>query len=296
MSDPSCAGEAIREAPAEAPILEASLPERAVIDAWANYWEAEFFVRYPEYAALYRRIGRDEMLKGVCATTMLADMDAAGVDKVVLSATCSNASVARLRQRYPDRFIACATMDPNRGMEGVRELGVLVRDEGFQALKFSPYLYGEPPNHAIYFPYYAKCVELGIPVLILTGHAAIARKSSFGLPLHLDDVALYFPELVIVAGHMGWPWTQELIALAWKHPNLYIDTSGHLPKHFPAELIRFIGKFGSTKVLFGTGYPFMSYALAVAQARGLAVGADSLQLFLHDNAARIWGLCRGAGA
>ena len=100
-------------------------------------------------------------------------------------------------------------------------------------MKLLPFLYDTPPNAAIYFPLYAECIELGLPALILTGHTAIAKPNETGRPGYLDDVALHFPELTIIAGHAGFPWTDELISLSWKHQNLYIDTSGHRPKYFP---------------------------------------------------------------
>ena len=42
------------------------------------------------------------------------------------------------------------------------------------------------------------------------------------------DVALAFPELAIVGGHIGYPWTDEMISLATKYPNVYIDTSAYV--------------------------------------------------------------------
>ena len=63
-------------------------------------------------------------------------------------------------------------------------------------------------------------------------HSAEFMPSACGKPLLLDDIAIWFPELRLVGGHTGWPWTEELIAMAWKHPNVYIAVSGHSPQYW----------------------------------------------------------------
>jgi len=50
---------------------------------------------------------------------------------------------------------------------------------------------------------------------------------------YIDEIALKFPTLKIIGGHIGFPWTQEMIGVAWKHPNVFIDTSAYLPKYYP---------------------------------------------------------------
>ena len=139
-----------------------------------------------------------------------------------------------------------------------------------------------------YYPLYAACVDLAIPALILTGHTAVALPNDTGRPGHLDAVALHFPDLKIVAGHAGYPWTTELIALSWKHPNLLIDTSGHRPKHFPAELVRYMNSYGRNKVLFGTGYPLMDYAGPIAEVDAMDLKPETRAAFLFENACSLW--------
>jgi predicted TIM-barrel fold metal-dependent hydrolase len=173
-------------------------------------------------------------------------------------------------------------------MRAVRELRRAVREHGFRALKLLPYLYDEPPNSHIYYPLFAECIELEIPVLVLTGHTAVLARSEVGRPSHLDDVALFFPELTVIAGHAGHPWTNELISLAWKHSNVYIDTSGHRPKYFSPELKHFLNSYGRDKVMFGTGYPLMAYADTLAEMRELGLRPDALENVLWATAARIW--------
>lgn len=263
-------------------------------DVWANYWDADFFSAYAPMQELYDRVGiEDRSLLG--GAELVAEASAAGVERVVVSATAidgdhrSNHDVAELCASHPDRLVPCASVDPRRGMSAVRELRSLVRDNGFVGLKLLPFLYDLAPSDAAYYPLYAECIELEIPVLILTGHTAVLKPNETGRPHHLDEVALFFPELTIVAGHAGHPWTDELLGLAWKHERLFIDTSGHRPKHFSPQLIQFMRTYGSHKVLFGTGWPMMDPAVLLADVAGLGLPDDVTERFLWANAAAIWG-------
>ena len=116
-----------------------------------------------------------------------------------------------------------------------------------------------------------------------------------GRPIpYLDHVALEFPELVIVGGHIGFPWTDEMIALATKYPNVYIDTSAYKPSRYPPNFVAWLRGPGAKKVLFGTNYPMIQPAAATGEIDALGLDADRLRLFAADNAARIFGLPQSA--
>ena len=91
-----------------------------------------------------------------------------------------------------------------------------------------------------------------------------------------------------MAGHAGYPWSEELVALSWKHQNLYIDTSGHHPKFFPEPVLRFLKGHGRDKVLFGTGYPMMDYEKITQAVFNLNLKPEILEKFLFQNALKIW--------
>lgn len=265
-----------------------------VADVWANNWTPEFFDEYPPMQELYDRVGIAERSR-LQPGTLAAEAEAAGVERALVSgsvlsdARATNEAVRELCATDPSRLIPCASVDPRQGMEAVRELRRSVTDDGFTALKLMPFFFGLPPNDRAYYPLYAACVELDIPVLILTGHTAVLAPNETGRPLHLDDVALFFPELTIVAGHAGYPWTDELIGLAWKHERLFIDTSGHRPKHFPPQLVKFMTTYGKHKVLFGSGWPMLDPAVLIKDIENLELGDEATERFLWSNAAGIWG-------
>ena len=187
-----------------------------------------------------------------------------------------------------NRTTPCASVNPLDGFSAVKELRRAINDYNFIALKILPFLYGHPPNHAIYFPLYSLCIEFNIPVLVLTGHTAILMPNKTGHPSYLDEIALHFPELKIIAGHAGYPWTTELISLAWKHKNVFIETSGHRPRHFSSELIRYLNSYGKKKVLFGTGYPIMNYCEPISEIKNLKLSNEAEENYLGKNAVKIW--------
>jgi len=111
-----------------------------------------------------------------------------------------------------------------------------------------------------------------------------------GRPIYLDRVALDFPELVIVGGHIGYPWTDEAVALATKHENIYIDTSAYTVRRYPPALIDYIRSNGAAKVLFGTNYPMIAPEKALEGLDALGLTENIKAAFLGTNAARIFRL------
>ena len=144
-------------------------------------------------------------------------------------------------------------------MAGVRHLERAVTEYGFKGAHVHPFGWGLPLNSREWWPFYTKCAELDVPVLFQAGHSAEFMPSACGKPILLDDIAIWFPELDLVGAHTGWPWVEELIAMAWKHPNVYIATSGHAPKYWDPKLVRFLNarNRGIGKVMWGTDYPLI---------------------------------------
>lgn len=231
-------------------------------------------------------------------TMTIRAMDAAGVDLGLLSA-CSashqkdlligNDDVAGWISAHPDRFVGLAAVNLDRPMEAVRELRRCVTGYGFKGLRITPYLWQAPPTDRRYYPLFAACVDLGVPFFTQVGHTGPLQPSETGRPIpYIDQIALDFPELTIVCGHIGYPWTEEMIAVCRKHHNVYIDTSAYTPSRFPPELIKYMASHsGRRKVLFGTNYPMISHAQALNGLDRLGLDEETTDLYLAGNAKRL---------
>ena len=201
-----------------------------------------------------------------------------------------NDEVAGYVARYPGRLRGVAGVDLRKPMDAVRELRRRVQ-EGFVALRVVPWLWEAPPTDRRYYPLYAACVDLGVPFCTQVGHTGPLRPSETGRPIpYVDQVAVDFPELVIVCGHIGYPWTGEMIAVADKHPNVYIDTSAYAAHRYPPELVAYLTGRGSRKVLFGTNYPMMTARRALAGFDELGLDDTQRELFLRGNARSVFKL------
>lgn len=225
-------------------------------------------------------------------------LDRAGVGRALMTAwwgprgpLISNDEVAACVAALPDRLVGVAAVDLERPMEAVRELRRAVTTLGFKAVRMLPWLWDRPPDDRRYYPIYAACVDLGVPFCTQVGHTGPLMPSEPGRPIpYLDRVALDFPELVIVGGHIGYPWTEEMIALCRKYPNVYIDTSAYKPRRYPPALVDYLRGRGRHKVLFGSNAPMITPRACLAQLDDLDLDPEARRLFLHDNAQRVFKL------
>ncbi len=261
------------------------------------------FLENEEEHSRFEQVGRARNFVGYETPEFLKRMDAISVEKVFVCAyktwswqhqhlleNTSVDEVLALTAQAPDRLFGLYGVNVHTGMKGVAEFERAVREYGFKGLHIHPHGYRMPPDHAFYFPYYAKAMELGVPAVISMGHTLDLMPNDPGRPMHLDQVALYFQDLAVVCTHTGWPWTEEAIALAWKHPNVFLGTSAHAPRYWKPELVKFINSHGQDKVVWGTDYPLIDHKESLDQIESLGLREQSKKKFLHDNAARIFNL------
>lgn len=275
-----------------------------VVDVWMQHPTLSF-LGHEMFESTRRWTGQQLPEEELPIGTTVAAMDQAGVAFGLLSAwhapqgfLISNDQVAAWIGAHPDRFAGLASVDLNQPMEGVRELRRCVTELGFKGLRMVPWLWEAPPTDRRYYPLYATCVELGVPFFTQVGHTGPLRPSETGRPIpYIDQVALDFPELVIVGGHIGYPWTEEMVAVARKHENVYIDTSAYTTKRYPPELVRYMqSRGGRRKVLFGTNYPMIFHQHALEDLDALGLDDETRELFLAGNAHRLLELTERAPA
>jgi uncharacterized protein len=203
----------------------------------------------------------------------------------------SNDEVADLVGQRPDRFVGVGSVDLSRPMRAVEQVRRCVEELGFVAIRALPWLWDLPPDDRRFYPDYVACVEMDVPFCLQVGHTGPLKPSEWGRPIpYLDHVALDFPQLRIVAGHLGYPWTDEMIALARKYPNVYIDTSAYKPSRFPPQFVDYLRRDGRKKVLFGSNFPMIMPLTCLDQLGALDLDDEARERFLWRNAHEVFGL------
>jgi len=276
-----------------------------IVDAWLQHPTPRFLAH--EMFDSLRRWGamRDEPgsasdggARELPLAATVAAMDAGGVDFGLLTAwhapregaLISNDEVAAWVAQNPRRLGGLAAVPLDSPMRALRELRRCVQELGMLGLRMLPWLWETPPTDRRFYPLYAACVELGVPFCAQVGHTGPLRPSEPGRPIpYIDQVALDFPELVIVGGHIGYPWTEEMIAVCRKHENVYIDTSAYTSERLPPELVAYMKTAsGRRKVLFGSNHPMIAPQKALAGRDALGLDDEARELYLGGNARRVF--------
>jgi len=265
-----------------------------VIDAWIQPWTSAVVAALPPRSYnVIERYSNQRLMDGIPMEQMLDELHSSRVDLALISggpATPMPEVLAALDED-PDHLIGVAAVDPTDGvMRAVRELEAYVRDYPICGFKLEPFYHWRNPTDRVFYPIYAKCEELGLAVQTQVGGTGPLFPSRTGLPLYIDDVALDFPDLTIVCGHVGSPWVEEMMHVAWKHENVYIDTSARLPKHFEPTFRKFLSSYGQDKCMFATDWPLLGFDQALDQVDTLELSPAVKAKFLHGNAIRAFGL------
>lgn len=256
-----------------------------------------------EYVARYDAVLGLEDRRDLDVATLLEDMQLAGVDHAVVHAEYElgdpvdelNEAVAKLVADDPARFSGYGTvsLEPLNVMRAVRQVAT-VAELGLRGINLQPSFFGIPIDHPQLYPVYAKACELGLGVGLHTGiNYSSHRPIKNDHPLQLDQVACDFEGITLVACHAGWPWAAEMVAVARKHPNVYLEFGGLAPKYVGAPgsgwepVYRFMNSLLAEQVLFGTDWPVFPMDRALAEWRGLELKPSVLKGLLGDNARRL---------
>jgi hypothetical protein len=177
-----------------------------------------------------------------------------------------NEEVAEAAKKNGDIMIAFASIDPHKGKMGAREARRLIEEHGVKGFKFHPTVQGFYAYDRMAWPLYEVIAEHRMPAVFHSGHSGIGSgmrcggglRLEYSNPMHLDDVAIDFPDMQIVIAHPSFPWQDEALSVAMHKPNVWIDLSGWSPKYFPPQLVQYANTLLKDRVLFGSDWPLIS--------------------------------------
>lgn len=250
--------------------------------------------------------GSNQAIKPMQPPELIKYLDRVGVDKVLLKTSDNETTtgfkypldkLAEYIEGHESRLIGVAGVDPHKGIKAARELQQAIATLGFKAANITPCEHKLNANHKKYYPIYGKCVELDVPILIHTSiNFSHELPLDFGHPRYIDEVAVDFPELKIVCVHGGWPWILEMISVAWRHNNVYIEVSGTRPKYIAMPgtgwepLLVYGNSVVQDKVLWGSNWPQVSPEEGIAGVNSFPLKEDVKKKWLGLNAAHLLGI------
>lgn len=210
----------------------------------------------------------------------------------------SNDEVIELVAQNDDVLIPFASIDPWKGKMALREARRLIEEHGIRGFKFHPTFQGFFPNDRMAYPFYELLEHCGCIGLFHTGQTGVGSgmrggngmRLKYSNPIHLDDVAVDFPDLRIIMAHPSFPWQEEALAVAQHKPNVYIDLSGWSPKYFPPILVRYCNSILRKKVLFGSDWPMITPERWLSDFEKIEIRDHLREDIVKNNAARLLGL------
>lgn len=258
-------------------------------------------------------IQNSKMFKGLCESIdfskmkpqtveeVVADLDSHGVERAVITgrdcettygAKSNNESVLEFVKKFPNKFFGFVGLDPHKGMKAVYELKASVQDIGMHGAAVDPYLAQIYANDAKYYPIYAKCCELDVPIVFTTGPATLVPGAIIDhvAPRYIDFVARDFPDLKIVISHGGYPWVNEAIIVAQRNRNVYIELSEYEFSPMSEAYVQAANTMIADKILYASAHPFVDFRDALNTYKQLSFKPEVRQKIMYDNAAKLLGL------
>jgi predicted TIM-barrel fold metal-dependent hydrolase len=239
-----------------------------------------------EIAAYYRE-------RNMAAVVFRVDSVGAGRE-----AGASDEEIAELAAENSDVLIPFASVDPARGAAGVARARRLIEEYGVRGFKFHSNIQGFYPNDRAAYPLYEVIASHGRIALFHSGHTGIGAgtpggggiRLKYANPMHVDDVAVDFPDLPIILAHPSFPWQDEALSVALHKPNVHIDLSGWSPKYFPPQLVQYANTLLRHKMLFGSDYPVLTPDRWLRDFDKLDIRPEVRPMILKDNATKLLGL------
>ena len=258
------------------------------VAALAEYWNHQWTARE-----------EDEVIGDFAAAGVEAVLVALDLETTIETPPCSNEYVAGMWKRHPDRIIqAWAAVDPFKGEAAIAEARRAIDELGMLGFHFHPIMGHFAVDDRRLYPLWETINALKVPVMIDVGTTGMGAGTPGGMgarirhahPLALDELAADFPDLTLIAAHPGWPWVDEMTAVALHKGNVFWEMSGWAPKYFPAQLKVDMRARLQDKIMFGSDYPSLPYARILREWDELGYKPEIMEKIFHANAERILGL------
>jgi hypothetical protein len=274
-----------------------------VLDAWVNLLPEAFATAWTAQAenAGARAMFGDDLARSPSVDGLVAAMDDAGVDTGVLTSGLRDPDRAHHKGMYsaedlltiadahPGRFLVSGAVDKaTRPVDTCRRIRELAQHERMVMVRVTPLVEQYDLSHRLYYPVYATCAELGLPVSINIGIPGPQVRSRCQDPVLLEDVLIDFPELTVIGAHMGHPYEALLIQYMLKWPQLHLMTSAYLATYMDPALVRFMDSSrGRGRVWFASDHPVIPVKKALDAARLLPLSEEAMRAFLGESARQV---------
>ena len=262
--------------------------QRPYVDALAKYWNRSWTAKSEE-----------DVIKDFTDAGVEAILVALDLETTVATPPCSNDFVAGMRKRHPDRIIqAWAAVDPFKGEKALAEARHAIHNLKMLGFHFHPIIGHFAVNDRRLYPLFELINETRAPVMIDVGTTGMGAGMPGGMgsklrhahPAAIDELAADFPDLTIIAAHPGWPWVDEMTAVALHKGNVFWELSGWAPKYFPTQLKLDIRGRLKDKIMFGSDYPSIPHARLLREWNELGYADDVMERVFHGNAERVLGV------
>jgi len=256
----------------------------ALGEYWGRPWEPET---------------EDDVIAKFRAAEVEPVLVAFDIESVVGAPPCTNDYVAAMRDRYPDLILqAWGAVDPLKGEAALAEAERAVTELGMLGFHFHPIMGRFAVDEPELRPLWDLIANLGVPVMIDVGTTGMGAGIPGGLgsrivhahPIAVDNLAAAFPSLTIIASHPGWPWVDEMTAVALHKGNVFWELSGWAPKYLPEQLKKDVRSRLKDKIMFGSDHPSMPYERILDEWSALGYTDEILAKVFHENAERVLGL------
>ena len=258
------------------------------VDALEKYWNRRWTWKEEE-----------EVIQEFTDAGVEAVLVALDLETTTGTPPCTNEYVKEMQNRHPERIIhSWAAVDPFKGEIAIQQARKAINELGMLGFHFHPIMNHFSVDDRQFYPLFEVINELKVPVMIDVGTTGMGAGMPGGLgakirhahPLAIDELAADFPDLKIIAAHPGWPWVDEMTAVALHKGNVFWEMSGWAPKYFPAQLKVDIRSRLQDKVMFGSDYPSLPYERIFREWDELGYSAEMMEKIFHQNAERILGL------